>query len=50
MAELKAMELCLEIPLKHNIHNVIIEADSKLVINSVKRINVGIALEKILEH
>lgn len=47
MAELMAMELCLEILLKYNIQNVIIEADSELVINSVKRINVGTALEKI---
>ncbi len=50
MAELMAMELCLEILLKYNIHNVIIEADSELVINSVKRINAGAAPEKILEH
>jgi len=50
MAELMAMESCLEILLKYNIQNVIIEADSKLVINSVKRINVGTAPEKILEH
>jgi len=50
MAELMVMELCLEILLKHNIHNVIIEANSKLVINSVKRVNVGTAPEKILGH
>ena len=46
MAELMAMELCLEILLKYNIHNVIIEADSELVINSVKRVNATVAPEK----
>lgn len=50
MAELMEMELCLEILLEYNIHNVIIEADSKLVINSVKRISVGVAPEKIPRH
>jgi len=50
MAELMAMEFCLEILLKHKIHNVIIKADSELVINLVKRINDGTTLEKILEH
>lgn len=50
MAELMAMEVCLEILLKYNIHNVIIETDSELVINSVKRINVGAAPEKISGH
>jgi len=50
MAELMAMELCLEILLKYNIQNVNIEVDSELVINSVKRINVGVALEKISKH
>ena len=50
MAELMAMELCLEILLKYNIQNVIIEADSKLVLKSIKRINVGASPEKILEH
>eukprot|EP00253_Pinus_taeda_P024480 PITA_24480 len=50
MAELMAMELCLEILLRYNIQNVIIEADSELVINSVKRINVGAAPEKISKH
>lgn len=36
MAELMAMELCLEILLKHSIHNAITEANSELVINLVK--------------
>ena len=47
MAELMAMESCLEILLKYNIQNVIIDADSELVINLVKRINVGVSPEKI---
>ncbi|MFX7090598.1 ribonuclease H family protein, partial [Acinetobacter baumannii] len=34
VAELMAMESCLEILLKYNIQNVIIEADSELDINS----------------
>ena len=50
MAELMAMDLCLEILLKYNIHNVIIEADSELIINSVKRINTGVLPEKISGH
>jgi len=50
MAELMAMELCLEILLKYNIQDVIIEADSELVINSVKRINAGTTPEKMSEH
>ena len=50
MVELMAMELCLEILLKYNIQNVIIEANSKLFINSVKRINAGAAPEKISKH
>ena len=50
MAKLMVMESCLEIMLKHNIHNVIIEADSELVINSVKRINASATPEKISEH
>lgn len=50
MDELMVMGLCLEILLKYNIHNVIIEADSELVINSVKRINDGATAEKISGH
>jgi len=48
--DLMVMESCLEVLFKHNIHNVIIEVDLELVINSVKRINVGATPEKILEH
>lgn len=50
MAELMVMESCLEILLKHNIHNVIIEAYLELVINSVKRINDDTTPKKILEN
>jgi len=50
MVELMVMESCLEILLKHNIHNVIIEADSELVINFVKRINASATPKKISEH
>jgi len=38
LAELMAMEKCLEILIEHNTRNVIIEADSELFIKSVKRI------------
>ena len=50
MDELMAMESCLEILLKHNIHNVIIEVELELVINLVKKINIGATPEKISEH
>jgi len=50
MIELMVMESCLEILLKYNIQNVIIEADLELVINSIKRINVSATPEKISEH
>lgn len=50
MAELMETKLLLEILLKCKIHNVIIEADSELVINSVEWISVGAALEKISGH
>lgn len=50
MAELMVMELCLDILLKYNIHNVIIEADLELVINSMKRINASAAPEKLSGH
>ena len=45
-----AMESCLEILLRYNIQNVTIEADSELVINSVKRINSRVAPEKISQN
>eukprot|EP00253_Pinus_taeda_P032242 PITA_32242 len=50
MVELMAMEQCLEILIAHNTHIVIIEADSELVINSVKRIGTGTTLDNISSH
>lgn len=46
MADLMAMEQCFQFLVQENCHNTIIEADSKLVINSVKRISQGTRLEK----
>ena len=37
MAELMALEQCLEILIELNLHNAIIEADSELVINAAKK-------------
>lgn len=45
-----ALEQCLDFLKQDNFLNVIIEADSKLIINSVKRISWGMALEKVLKH
>lgn len=50
MAELMALEQCLEILMEINLHNSIIEADSKLIINSVKKICNGIAPERVSKH
>lgn len=47
MAELMVMEQCLDLLKRCKYYNVIIEADSELVINSVKRINCGSELEKV---
>eukprot|EP00253_Pinus_taeda_P001503 PITA_01503 len=46
MVELMAMEHCLEFLVQENYQNMIIEADSKLIINSVKRISWGMKPEK----
>jgi len=46
MAELMVMEQCLEFLIQDNQHNVIIEADSELVINMVKRISWGTVPKK----
>lgn len=46
MVESMAMEQCLEILVQENRQNTIIEADTELVINSVKRISWGTNLEK----
>lgn len=50
MAELMALEQCLEILRDSNLHKIIIEVDSELIINSVKRILYGSALEKVSRH
>lgn len=47
MAELMALEQCIEFLKQDNHLNVIIEADSKLTINSVKRISCGVVPEKV---
>jgi len=50
MAELMVLEQCLDILSQDNCCNVIVEADSELVINSVKRINNGSMPEKVSKH
>jgi len=50
MAELMAMEQCLDLLKQENYHNVIINDDSKLVINSVKKINYDLEPEKVSQH
>lgn len=50
MAELMALEQCLEFLKQDNNQNVIIEADSELVINVAKKIDHGIGLEKVSKH
>ncbi len=50
MAELMALEHCLEFLKQNNLHNIIVEADSELIINSVKRICYGIEPKKVSRH
>jgi len=50
MAEFIAIEQGLEILIDHNLHNTIIEADSELTINSVKRIGTGTTPDKVSNH
>lgn len=50
MAELMAIEHCLEIPRDSNLHNIIIEVDSELIINSVKKIGNGSTPNKVSRH
>jgi len=50
MAELMALEQCLEISLDSNLHNVIIEADSELIIRAAKKICNGTSLDKVSKH
>jgi len=47
MEELMALEQCLEFLKQDNLHNVIVEADSKLIINSVERICWGTEPKKV---
>lgn len=50
MAELVALEHRLELLKRSHSSNVIIEANSEISINAVKRINCGIVLEKDSKH
>lgn len=50
MAKILAMEHCLEYFLLDHSHNVIVEPDSELIINSVKKINWGTAPEKVSKN
>lgn len=50
MAEVMVLEQCLDFLKQENLHNIIIEANSEPIINSVKRICCGIEPEKVLSH
>jgi len=50
MVELMALEQCLEFLIQNNCQNVIIEADSELVINAARRISNGTRSEKVIKH
>lgn len=50
MGKLMALEQCLEILIKSNLHNAIIEVDSELIINEAKKICNGEALGKVSKH
>jgi len=50
MVELMALEQSLEILIESNLHNTIIEDDSKLIINSVKKICNGTTPERVSKH
>lgn len=50
MAELMALEQCLELLNLNQSSNIIIETDSKIYINVVKRISCGAASEKVSKH
>ena len=45
-----ALEQCLEFLIQHCCSNVIVEADSKITINSVKRINCGTRPKKVFNR
>ena len=50
MAELMALEHCLECLIKNHRANVIIEVDLEITINSGKRISAGSRPEKVSKH
>lgn len=50
MAELMAVEQCLEFLTQNHGSNVVVEADSEITINSVKTINYGTRREKVSNH
>jgi len=50
MMKLMALEQCLEILVVSNSHNVIIEADSELIIRAAKKICNGTSLDKVSKH
>eukprot|EP00253_Pinus_taeda_P015014 PITA_15014 len=50
MEELMALEQCLEISVDSNSHNVIIEADSELIIRVAKNICNGTSPDKVSKH
>eukprot|EP00253_Pinus_taeda_P003909 PITA_03909 len=50
MANLMALEQCLEILRDSNLHNTIIEADSELIINLIKKICNGLTSDKVSKH
>lgn len=47
LAELMALEHCLEFLKQNNLQNIIVEVDFELIINSVKRISYGTEPEKV---
>lgn len=50
MVELMALEKCLERLIESNLHNAIVEADSELIINSIKKICNGTTPKKLSKH
>lgn len=50
MAELMALEQCLDFLKQDNLQNIIIEVDSELIISSFKRICCGTEPEKVSSH
>lgn len=50
MVELLALEKCLEIMVEANLQNVIIEADSELIIRAAKKIHNGTLPNKVSKH